>query len=223
MGYEARHEILQNVAQMSDASKQIHEMGLPSHHDSQKDWDLLLSLRELSKINKRSKVLDAGSGSKAVFANSARLLGYKRIFACDLQSSRINGVQSTIQDLTSTTYKNEQFQFIACHSVIEHGIDIEVFLREMFRIASPGAGLCISTDFWPEPEDHSDKYPYGVENPPMKLFNMFSMNDLVAQAKAIGWSVQDFPRNLQLTERPVSWPRMNASYTFIWSFLVKPL
>ena len=151
------------------AGQSLAELGLRGHHDIQKNWDLKLCLDELSGLPKDSLILDAGSGTKAVFANSAVSMGFKNLYACDLQKPKGNDVVCSVQDIMNTNYRNEMFDVVCSISVIEHGVDLELFFREMYRLTKRGGKLCVSTDFWPIPEDHSNKFPYGENNPPMNL------------------------------------------------------
>ena len=217
-----RVEVLRDKKQYVDSGLKLQEIKLNGHHDIQKNWDLLLSIESAVAFGKQARILDAGSGSKAIFAKSMANLGLKKVYACDFQKAEIKGVVSSIQDISQTNYNDDFFDFIACHSVIEHGVDLSEFLKEMFRITRSGGALAISTDFWPREEDHSDKFPYGLAQPPMKLFNNKSFADFLALATSIGWDVPRYEDIEEFTPRPVVWPRMNCEYTFIWALLNKP-
>jgi SAM-dependent methyltransferase len=217
-----RIEILRARKEYAVATSEIQKIGLSGHHDPQKNWDLWLSISSCRSLSRKANFLDAGSGSKAVFANSVSKLGFKNSYACDLQRAKSKKVISSVQDISKTNYQNDFFDFVACHSVIEHGVNLNEFLKEMFRITTKGGVLAISTDFWPVEEDHSDKYPYGLDQPPMKLFNNKSFADLLLLASSIGWNVPHFDEIEEFTPRPVEWPRMNSEYTFIWALLGKP-
>lgn len=203
------------------ATEEILSLGLSGHHDPQKNWDLWLSINSARTLSKKSNLLDAGSGSKAVFANSMAELGYKNSYACDLQRAKGKKITSSIQDISKTNYGSGFFDFVACHSVVEHGVNLENFLGEMHRITKAGGVLAVSTDFWPTYEDHSDKFPYGDENPPMMLFDNETVKTFLKIAEKAGWNVPLFTDIRDLKDRPVYWPRMDSSFTFIWWTLVK--
>jgi SAM-dependent methyltransferase len=209
-------KILESTEEMSQATSELLELKIPAHHDYQKNWDLLQSINELKKFKKTAAILDAGSGTKAVFAKSAQKLGFKKIFACDLQLPQAENVITSMQDMTDTNYRPGEFDFIASHSVIEHGVDLNKFFTEMKRISSENAVLTISTDFWPTFEDHGEKYPYGKENAPMMLFNNESVKEMLEIAQKAGWKIPTYKSPQNLLTRPVYWERMDARYTFIW-------
>jgi 2-polyprenyl-3-methyl-5-hydroxy-6-metoxy-1,4-benzoquinol methylase len=214
-------QVLKVKADYTAATEEILSLGLSGHHDPQKNWDLWLSINSAQALSKKSNLLDAGSGSKAVFANSMAKLGYKNSYACDLQRAKGKKIVSSIQDISKTNYDSGFFDFVACHSVIEHGVNLENFLGEMHRITKVGGVLAVSTDFWPTYEDHSGKFPYGEENPSMKLFNNVSIDEFLKIAEYLGWEAPMFEGIDTFDPRPIYWQRMNSSFTFIWMRLVK--
>jgi SAM-dependent methyltransferase len=216
-----KFKVLRVEKDYTQATEEILKLGLSGHHDPQKNWDLWLSIDSARVFSKKSNLLDAGSGSKAVFANSMAELGFKNSYACDLQRAKGKKIFSSIQDISKTDYESGFFDFIACHSVIEHGVNLENFLKEMHRITRAGGVLGVSTDFWPTYEDHSDKFPYGLENPPMMLFDNKTIKTFLEIAHKTGWKIPIFDDVSNLIVRPVYWPRMDTSFTFIWLSLVK--
>jgi SAM-dependent methyltransferase len=216
-----RIEILRAREEYAESTSEIQKIGLSGHHDPQKNWDLWLSINSCRSLSRKANLLDAGSGSKAVFANSVSKLGFKNSYACDLQRAKGKRIISSVQDISKTNYPGNFFEFVVCHSVIEHGVSLDNFLREMFRITKDGGMLAVSTDFWPIEEDHSDKYPYGLDQPPMKLFSNKSFAEFLSLASSIGWNVAQFEGIEEFTPRPVEWPRMNSEYTFIWALFTK--
>lgn len=214
--------MLGSKEEINNGKKFLETMGLPGHHDSQKNWDLALTLSLLLNYTKVDEfVLDAGSGSKAVFARSAKSLGYSRVYACDLQEIVVPNIEKSRQNIEATNYPSSFFSFIACHSVIEHGVSIETFFSEMYRILKPGGIFAVSTDFWPEYEDYSHLFPYGVDNSPMKLYDNNTLNDLFSIASTLGFKVPNRTNFEPPEERPIIWERMKAEYTFVWFCFAK--
>lgn len=53
----------------------------------------------------------------------------------------------SIQDLEKTNFKNNMFDYITSLSVIEHGVNIQNYFKEMNRILKKGAVLLTSSDY----------------------------------------------------------------------------
>jgi 2-polyprenyl-3-methyl-5-hydroxy-6-metoxy-1,4-benzoquinol methylase len=56
----------------------------------------------------------------------------------------------SIQDLEKTEYQNTTSDFVTSLSVIEHGINIQNYFKEMNRIIKKDGLLLTSTDYWPD-------------------------------------------------------------------------
>jgi len=56
----------------------------------------------------------------------------------------------SIQDLEKTNFKNNMFDYITSLSVIEHGVNIQNYFKEMNRILKKGAVLSTASDYWPD-------------------------------------------------------------------------
>jgi len=65
-------------------------------------------------------------------------------------------------DITNTKFRNNSFEAITCLSVIEHGVDLEEYFKEMSRILKPGGILITSTDYWSTPIDTKNQVVYGL-------------------------------------------------------------
>jgi SAM-dependent methyltransferase len=72
---------------------------------------------------------------------------------------------------------------VACLSVIEHGVDCRLFLKEMARILRPGGHLFVSMDYWQDPIDVGDRRAFGV---PVQIFIAGEVADLVEHASSLG-------------------------------------
>ncbi len=85
-------------------------------------------------------------------------IGFKELYGCDLHLSPPSKSQLekhefkqynlSIQNLENTNYRNNMFDYITSLSVIEHGINIEKYFKEMNRILKKGGMLLTSTDYW---------------------------------------------------------------------------
>src|SRR5437764_470272 len=89
----------------------------------------------------------------------SRKLSYERSILSSLpRRSRISFVTC---DLTRTPFRDQSFDVITCLSVIEHGVELEAYVREMSRLLRPGGYLITSTDFWCQPVDTAGIFPFG--------------------------------------------------------------
>jgi SAM-dependent methyltransferase len=207
----------------ADAAKALVEsMGLPSHHDGQKNWDTLKCLAYIcSTGDKQTPVLDAGSGSKLIIDQWLVKLGYKNVYACDAQGAeksiyRPLGIHFFQQDLLETNYEDAFFQSATCISVIEHNVDFDGFLKEMSRVLKPGGYLLVSTDYWSEPVDCSGIYPYGFEAGEMKIITPSDLTEFAAIAERYDLELCQ-PMQFETTDKAVRWERTDRDYTFYFA------
>lgn len=217
---------LQNKREIDICTKIVDSLGLPSHHDQQKNWDTLKSLFYLIRLDtKKDPILDAGSSTSSVILKWLDSLGFDSLHACDIRQSSSRGystdkIQFSVQDLTQTNYPDEFFGAITCISVIEHGVDITLFLEEMSRILKPSGYLLISTDYWSETVDCSGVYPYGLHMGQMKVFSPEEIQNISQQAQSCGFSLC-CELDLSTAERAVRWGRTDREFTFFFMALEK--
>jgi SAM-dependent methyltransferase len=193
-------------------------LGLPSHHDPQKNWDCMKSLNYILEAgDSRAPILDAGSGSNSVILKWLNLLGYEKLYACDVRYKSVKSsfVNYSAQDITQTNYPEGYFQAITSISVIEHGVPLDKFAAEMARLLRPGGLLLVSTDYWGEPIDCKGIYPYGEAMGEMKIFQPHEIDDFVKIALKNGLKLCT-PLELRVEEKAVRWERVNREYTFIF-------
>src|SRR3546814_5992794 len=98
-------------------------MGLPSHHDPQKNWDTLKCVMHvLTGGCPTLPVLDAGS-SRSVIGSWPSMLGYRELYACDLLRKapgffETYGIRFSVQDLTRTDYPRSEEHTSALQSLM---------------------------------------------------------------------------------------------------------
>lgn len=209
---------LLDKAEVTAASKLVSAMGLPWHHDPQKNWDTLKCLMHvLSDGCQRAPVLDAGS-SRSVIGSWLSVLGFEEVHACDLRKKdgdffQRHGIRFSVQDLTRTSYPDGFFQAVTCISVIEHNVDLPRFCVEMRRILRPGGLLLVSTDYWSEPIDCSGIYPYGPEGGEMRVFSGSDLQRFVEVAADHDLEICS-PFDPTTREKAIRWDRVDREYTF---------
>lgn len=229
LNVEQCHEILLFMAHLADcgvlqtrsegkaASTIVDWLRLPSHHDSQKNWDTVKALFHILKLNAPElPVLDAGAGTDSVILKWLSKLGYRELYSCDIRphiTKKNAHIHFSVQDITQTNYPDSLFQAVTCISVIEHGISIEAYLKEMSRILRPGGVLLTSTDYWSEPIDCRGIYPYGEKMGEMKVFQPHEIKKFCQTAERCGFSLCS-QLKLNTTDRAVHWDRVNRDFTF---------
>jgi SAM-dependent methyltransferase len=218
LGGLRRSAALQDRQEMQAATDFVKLLGLPSHHDPQKNWDTFKTLSHiLDATRPEDPVLDAGSGGKSAILRWLTLLDYKSLHACDIRpaGNPFPNVHFQVQDLTKTNYKAASFKAIACVSVIEHGVPLDAFVAEMARLLQPGGVLAVSTDYWSEPVNCRGIYPYGEAMGEMKVLSPADIRRLCSLAEAAGLALCS-PLELGTGEKAVRWERVNREYTFFF-------
>ena len=75
---------------------------------------------------------------------------YKREYLPIVQMYYDDTFNLSIQNLEKTSYADNTFDYITSLSVIEHGVNIKEYFKEMSRLLKKGGYLLTSTDYWPE-------------------------------------------------------------------------
>ena len=188
--------------------------GLVPHKERTKNWDALVALGTiLDRVPRRGRVLEMGATQYSPLLPWLFQYGYRRLDGIDLvyrKALRRGPIAYRRMDLTATSFPDRAFDAIACLSVIEHGVDVERFLRESARLLRPGGVLVVSTDYWPDPVDTGDREAYGH---PVRLFDRRALEAMVERATAHGLRpIGDV--DLAAQDRVVRWERMDLDYTF---------
>jgi SAM-dependent methyltransferase len=190
---------------------------LPLHHDKWKNWDNYLAIHHAARLCiVHEPVLDAGAcrdkGSPSAFLPGLHKLGFTDLRGCNLDEPKTDiedGIMYQHQDITGTTYPGNYFRFVACLSVIEHGVNVNKYLAEMARIIAPGGYLFTSFDYWPNPVDTHGQTAFGV---PIKIFTAQDVMSMANYAHNCGLRLMKRPI-LDAKERPVEW--LGMRYTFM--------
>lgn len=190
--------------------------GFQHRHDPPKNWDNFKCVAHILRHHPKrdSIILDAGGTMSGAFLQSLEQFGYKRLVALDLTGPEppkyAGSVVHRKGDITKTEYPENYFDAVGCLSVIEHGVDLELFFAEMARVIKPNGSLIVSTDYWADKIENPDgRAAYGV---PVFLFSAKEIAQLVTIAEKHGF-VLTSPVDYECKERTVEW--MGFSYTFI--------
>jgi SAM-dependent methyltransferase len=218
---DVRSATLRDARQIDDAVASLARLGLPEHRwYRQKNWDLHLALEFIrAHVRPDRPILDAGATISPILQHLERL-GYRDLHACDLWRSKREALRSfvtrsrvrfSVQDLTATTYADSSFDVVTCISVIEHGVDLEAYCREMARLIRPDGHLITSTDYWCEPIDTSGLTPW---NRPWRIFGEAEMREFAALARRSGL-VLDGDLDLRCGEPLVRWQERDYTFTYL--------
>jgi SAM-dependent methyltransferase len=214
---------LQDRTECAAATAIVESVGLPSHHDPQKNWDAFKCIAYVASLGDLdAPVLDAGAGDQAVALRWLHRLGYRDLYGCDIAAKPTKmifteiGAKVSKQELSATSYEANFFQAVTCISVIEHGVSLKGFAREMARVLRPGGLLVVSTDYWSEPIDCTGIFPYGPDAPEMKIMTPADMQVLVGACAKAGLELCE-PLQTQTRDKAIRWERTDRDYTFIFA------
>lgn len=209
--------VLQTADEWQSARAELTRLRVVPHQDRPKNWDTRFALATvLANTSPRDRVLDAGAALYSALLPSLALYGYESLHGVNLifrKRQRFGPVDYIPGDLTKTPYPDGHFAAVTCLSVIEHGVPLEAYFREMSRILAVGGILVTSTDYWQDPIDTGGQSAYGV---PITIFTRAQVLEMLALAERFGL----FPKapiaasDLACRDRVVRWERFGLDYTF---------
>lgn len=198
---------------MDMAVSQTATLGLPLMSEPAKNWDSLAALDcILENTDPTANVLDAGAELYSRILPWLFLYGYKNIRGNNLAFYKRTNRGPVVYepgDITHTMYGDGAFDAITCLSVVEHGVDLPAYFREMSRVLKPGGILLTSTDYWQTPLDTRGQRAYGV---PVHIFTEAEIRDAIETAKQSGFQPTG-PIHFGCKEPVVRW--LDIDYTFI--------
>jgi SAM-dependent methyltransferase len=206
---------LKSRSEVEQAWAQVRELGVVGHGDLPKNWDALAALAViLEHTDPSSAVLDAGSEYYSPLLPGLSQYGYHNLVGINLAFDRVvyrGPIRYEPGDLTRTRFESFSFDAIACLSVIEHGVDLEGYFKEMSRILKPGGILVTSTDYWPQPLETSSASVYGC---PVKIFTEGEISAALELAEQNGFELTG-PVDLGVHEKAVRWERVGLDFTYV--------
>lgn len=213
--FAAANRPLRDKTEVETATRLMSEIDLPRHGDETKNWDtmtaLTLTLRECPDRN--LPVLDAGGMAYSAFLPSLYLYGYRDLTAVNMsfrKPFRQGPIKYIPGDITKLSSSDKHFGAVFCQSVIEHGVQLDSYFREMTRVVRPGGLLVISTDYW-EPEMKVDGVPpYGVD---VHILCRREIEAAIRLAEDMGWTLTS-PAEFDCKDRVVYWERVDLAFTF---------
>ncbi|MGA9668824.1 MAG: class I SAM-dependent methyltransferase [Terracidiphilus sp.] len=213
---------LQSTAEWQNALDRARQLRLPLHRSDEKNWDHLAAVYTiLNHTSPSATVLDAGAELYSNVLPALFTYGYRNLYGINLDfkdPARRGPIRYQHGDITRSDFANDFFDAVTCMSVIEHGVPLDGYFREMYRILKPGGLLITSTDYFPEPVDTRGQNAHGA---PIKVFHREEIQKALMLASGYGFE-ETGEVGLECTERSIRWAMYDLDYSFILFTLRKP-
>lgn len=239
------NSVLKNSGEVSEAIERLHSLGLFSHHDRVKSWDTFKMVNLISQADRSSFILDVGCNGSPILP-MLRRLGFKNLYGCDLYlKKRYSALMKlvyffykreykpiiemyegktfdiSVQDLEKTKFQSNTFDYITSLSVIEHGINIKNYFKEMNRIMKKGGILLTSADYWPDKIRNVINTKDNRKNSPDTVFSRQEIEeDVINISKQNGFVLTE-PIDFTYEDKVIHWDDTGLDYTFIFFTLRK--
>jgi SAM-dependent methyltransferase len=206
---------LKSRAEWQQAFENARTLRVPLHRGPEKNWDHLAAVSTiLAHTSSSARILDAGAELYSNVLPALFLYGYRELFGVNLSftdAARRGPIRYLPGDLTHTSFPDSFFDAITCLSVIEHGVPLEAYFREMHRLLKPGGLLITSTDYYPTPIDTHGMTAHGS---PIKIFTKPEIQSALSLAKSVGLQPTG-DLDLECAEKPLRWEQYGLEYTFV--------
>ena len=206
------NSVLKNTNQIDEAVKYLQSLNLFPHSDKIKSWDVSKMIDIIYKADKNSFILDIGCNGSPILL-MLKNLGFKNLYGCDLSFDASCNPQSeniepeilnlSIQNLEKTNYNDAMFDYITSLSVVEHGVNIENYFKEMNRILKKDGMLLTSTDYWHDKIDNSNKV-FSFSTVPDVIFSRNEIENIVRIAEKNGFELIE-PIDFTYEDKVVRW------------------
>ena len=213
-------KILQDWKEIGRTTKYLGNKDLPRHITSEKNWDLWCLYEVCCSLDRKARIIDLGCGGLCTLTMLAAM-GFEDIVGVDLHISCSDRCRQLLRmwrgrrvrppfrlhrrDLTNTRLPPGAFDFAACISVIEHGVDSERFLGESSRILKPGGLLFVTADYWADSIDVTDvPQQYGQA---WRILSKKTVEDYLGIAGAWGFEPYESGVIPNCSDRCLVWQR----------------
>jgi SAM-dependent methyltransferase len=224
--------VLQDWRELGECIETLQRHKLPLHSTPQKNWDHFILRGALSGLEPDAPIADLGCGHGFTL-EFLRRLGFGNLLGIDLSISwRLRAREALTMyrertltppyrilrgSISESSIPASSISLAVSISTIEHGVDVDRFLADTFRILRPGARLFITTDYWRDKIEVPDSVrAFGL---PWRLFDRDQIGRVLDSAARIGFEPQENPIP-DCSGAPVAW--QGLSYTFIALLLRKP-
>ncbi|MDW0246162.1 MAG: methyltransferase domain-containing protein [Nitrososphaeraceae archaeon] len=235
------NSVLKNLSEVNYAINNLHSLGLFAHPDKVKSWDTYKMVKIISEGDRSSFILDVGCNGSPILSILKRL-GFKNLYGCDLFLKKIPSTLTeivyplhrpiieiyedkafniSIQNLEKTNFQDKMFDYITSLSVIEHGVNIQNYFKEMNRIMKKGGILLTSTDYWPDKILNIIKTKHNHRNDPDNVFSKEEIEKDVLKAAELNDLILTEPIDFSFENKVVHYNVTGLDYTFIFFALKK--
>ena len=235
------NSVLKNLSEVNYAINNLHSLGLFAHPDKVKSWDTYKMVKIISEGDRSSFILDVGCNGSPILSILKRL-GFKNLYGCDLFLKKIPSTLTeivyplyrpiieiyedkafniSIQNLEKTNFQDKMFDYITSLSVIEHGVNIQNYFKEMNRIMKKGGILLTSTDYWPDKILNIVKTKHNPRNDPDNVFSKEEIEKDVLKAAELNDLILTEPIDFSFENKVVHYNVTGLDYTFIFFALKK--
>ena len=225
------NSVLKNLSEVNYAINNLHSLGLFAHPDKVKSWDTYKMIKIISEGDRSSFILDVGCNGSPILSILKRL-GFKNLYGCDLFLKKI---PSTLTEIVYPLYRpiieiyedkafnfqDKMFDYITSLSVIEHGVNIQNYFKEMNRIMKKGGILLTSTDYWPDKILNIIKTKHNHRNDPDNVFSKEEIEKDVLKAAELNDLILTEPIDFSFENKVVHYNVTGLDYTFIFFALKK--
>jgi 2-polyprenyl-3-methyl-5-hydroxy-6-metoxy-1,4-benzoquinol methylase len=235
------NSVLKNLSEVNYAIERLDALGVFPHPDKVKSWDTYKMVDMISKADRSSFILDVGCNGSPILSILKRL-GFQNLYGCDLFLKKIYPALTdivyplyqpilemyedktfniSIQDLEKTNFQDNMFDYITSLSVIEHGVNIQNYFKEMNRIMKKDGILLTSTDYWPDKILNIVKTKHNPKHHPDSVFSREEMEKNVLKAAEQNSLVLTEPIDFVYEDKVVHYDVTGLDYTFIFFALKK--
>jgi SAM-dependent methyltransferase len=224
--------VLQDWRELGECIEALQRDQLPLHVTPQKNWDHAILRRALAGLEPSAPIADLGCGHGFTL-EFLRRLGFANLLGIDLSISwRLRAREALTMyrerkftppyrilrgSISESSIPASSISLAISVSTIEHGVDVDRFLADSFRILRPGARLFITTDYWGDKiEVPNSIRAFGM---PWRIFDREQIRRLLDSAARTGFEPDEHPIP-DCSAAPVVW--QGFSYTFIALILRKP-
>jgi 2-polyprenyl-3-methyl-5-hydroxy-6-metoxy-1,4-benzoquinol methylase len=229
------NSVLKSLSEVNYAIKRLDALGLLPHPDKVKSWDTYKMVDMISKADRSSFILDVGCNGSPILSILKRL-GFQNLYGCDLFLKKIcpaltdivyslhkpifemyedKTFNISIQDLEKTNFQDNMFDYITSLSVIEHGVNIENYFKEMKRIMKKDGILLTSTDYWPDKILNIVKTKHNPKHHPDNVFSREEMKNVLKAAEHNSLVLTE-PIDFTYEDKVVHYDVTGLDYTFIF-------